>query len=289
MRSWSKHVPLMIALFGIAYTFIELVMNLADGSLCTTDGCRVVDSFARYGEIPVLLIGLVFFAGVSALFIYRLLLQRSWRPKLLRLPIIGDSAEKVLVFIDAMLISGLAVEGYLVGFQIVSARAFCHFCLGIFAIIVILTISYSIIYRRYTALVAILSFASVLFITFLINVPNAPVDLKKIASEKIGAGNSDITGYIFYGKECSQCEDVIQYCHRETLQDVIIYLCPADKCEAALRTFGIADVPAMLIDNGEAKEILTGGNPILEYLELFSSNTTSAADNVLESSSSQSF
>jgi len=99
----------LIYLFGLLLTSAELISHFLGKSLCTTGGCRIVESFVKGGDLVLLIIGVVLFG--SLLFI-------------------SLSKHRILNNIHLLiLISAMCVEGYLVGFQLFIIHEICVFAL----------------------------------------------------------------------------------------------------------------------------------------------------------------
>jgi len=106
-----------VAIIGVVWVGLELVMGIFHKSVCTSSGCTMAASFNRYPEFVMLSIGILLFIVLG-------ILKKKKKEKLL----------------DVILIGALASEGYLQGFEIFVAHTFCIFCTVTFLIILILFI-----------------------------------------------------------------------------------------------------------------------------------------------------
>ena len=247
--------PLAASLAGMAYVGLGMVMLLTRGVPCMGTGCKVVQSYASHGELPVMVLGMVFFAVLSA-FIYMDMkeIQFIIKPKL---------AAKV------MLVSALGVEGYLVGFQVFVAHAVCLFCMGMLAMVAITAVSYT--FGKPVMYVGTAVFFAVIAMMFLVR-PYAgiPTSLDGIADNHIVKGSPPSRCYLFYSRSCEHCEKVIDYCESTPGLNIDLYTCPVSMARGLLASLGIDRVPTLLVDNGGTKEIITGDRAIISYLELSS-------------------
>lgn len=99
---------------GMILTGAELALQGAGSSVCGTEGCRVIASFAR-SEALVAALGFLFWALLFAA-------RMSER---------GGGA------VSLLLAAALSAEGYLLGFQLFIARELCPFCLASAALVVL--------------------------------------------------------------------------------------------------------------------------------------------------------
>lgn len=249
----SKRVPLAVSLAGEAYVALGLVMLGVRGVPCSGTGCRIVQSYAGHGELLLMVMGLLFFAGL-AVFIHMDLRN-------IRFVIRPDIAVKT------MLVSALGVEGYLVGFQVFVAHALCLFCMGMLALVVAAAVSYT--FGKPVMYVGVAVFFAVLSTMFLVR-PQGVYDLKTLSDNHIVKGKASARCYLFYSRQCGHCEKVIDYCESTPSLDIDLYTCPVSKARGLLMALGIARVPTLLVDNGETKEIITGDKAIMSYLEVSS-------------------
>ncbi len=136
-----------IAILGIVWTALELVMSFFHKSICTTSGCAIAGSYNRYPEFVMLGIGLL-------LFIILFILKAKNKGKLM----------------DAILIGAISSEGYLQSFEIFSAHTFCIFCTVEFIIIFALFII-RVRENKDILLKGLAGFLFVFFSAFMINNP----------------------------------------------------------------------------------------------------------------------
>ncbi len=97
---------------------------LQGDTFCLNQGCKVVEQLTRISPLAINLIGLFFFLTIYG----GLRASKNQRRRIPR-------------FIPPLLLAGLAVEGVLVGYQYLVAKAFCAYCLGVLASIVFLNLA----------------------------------------------------------------------------------------------------------------------------------------------------
>jgi len=261
-RVTAKYLPFAMCMGGVLYTASEIVLKLLGTSICGSLGCNVVSSFARYGDVPVLFMGVSFFVVMTAF----TLLVASGREDL-GMRFFGRQIRINLhMAVMVMLMAACAAEGYLVGFQLFSAGAFCTYCMGMFALVIVTMVTYALVHGRLVILSGVLTFCAVLVVTSLINPGGRAVNLDEVSVEKIARGKPRQTYYLIYGSDCRHCEKVIDYCRKNLNDDLCVALCPVERCGAVLESLNVREVPVLFADRGQRKEIITGEGEILSYL-----------------------
>lgn len=211
---------------GFALAVTELLFNLSGKSLCKTEGCRIVESFVRGGEIVLLLSGVVLFGVLFLLSINK----------------------KFPLFHSIILITALSIEGYLLGFQSFIIKEFCLFCLVIFGILFISAMIRLLQGRKEIAF-AFISFASVFFIIYLVN----PKINEFPSSQYV----------LIYSKDCPHCNEVIQYCKQMSID---VHALNVKEISGILKSLKITSVPVLFCNEGEEKKFIVGVANIKEYL-----------------------
>ena len=259
MRSWNK-IFVAVSGLGIIYAGTGLTSFFKGAGLCASDGCSAIASAARFGETPVIILGVLFFLGLTGL---------SW---------LSLNKKNVIVdpLVGVVLTAGCAVEGFLVGYQAFMAGSLCRYCIGIAGFVAVLAVVYVLANRAkwWTAPGFAAVFLGVLMMTAMVKVPEtwpgtwigmSSVGTEKIGTEKIGtiSGNQY---YLIFGKDCSNCKDVINFCRQNSNENLVMTLCPVEKCRPFLKSLGVQEVPTLYVDKGSKKEIIIGKRDILAYL-----------------------
>lgn len=261
-RVKAKYLPFALCTGGVLYTATEIGLKLLDTSMCGSRGCNVVSSFARYGDLPVLFMGASFFVVMAAL---TLLVATGWED--LGMRIWGRQIRINLhTAVMVMLMAASAAEGYLVGFQLFSAGAFCMYCMGMFALVLVTMAVYAVVHGRAVILSGVLTFCAVFMVTSLVNSGGRAVNLDDVTVEKIARGKPGQTYYLIFGADCRHCEKVIDYCRKNLNDNFCVALCPVERCSAVLESLNVREVPVLFADRGKRKEIIMGEGEILSYL-----------------------
>ena len=113
---------LIVSIVGTLFVLTEMVLRYFRKSICSTIGCKLVASYARFGDISILLIGFLIFSLLIALTIMSSYFNKT---------AFGE-------YINLILIASLACEGYFAGFQAFRIHRPCIFCLTVFGFIVAL-------------------------------------------------------------------------------------------------------------------------------------------------------
>ena len=134
----------VLSVLGIAYTILELILLYHHTSICTSQGCKFVSSFAVFGENTIVLMGIAYFIllALSLWFRYRYVLLTTL---------------------------GLTAEGYLLAFQLFIVHTICYFCLGIFSLIFI--ISLILLFNKKMSLIKYLYPLTIFLMVYIIRIP----------------------------------------------------------------------------------------------------------------------
>lgn len=225
--------PQLFSLFlfmGFLLTTVEFILNLNNSSLCHTQGCSVVDSFAK-SETLMVLAGAGFF-GIS--FLLSLLKRIPYREQI----------------INILLIAALSVEGYLLGFQTFIVHTFCLFCLIVASLIVVTSVFRFLLMKQTSIIYGFLSLAIVFTATWFVN-PSIEV-------------LPDTQYTLIYSKDCPHCHQVIEFCEKN---NVNIPKIEVTKIKGVCRSFGINQVPVLVCNcNPQEKRIIQGDKAIIGKL-----------------------
>jgi len=260
-----RRLCVYLSLLGVIFIALEWWMLLQGKSLCQETGCKLAITFAR-DETLLLVVGLIFFTLLVFLFAFAP--SRITPYSFSAYTFLRIRARTHLRIIDIILFSVLAVEGYLVGFQLFVLNELCSFCLGVFGIICFIIIAYTFAYKRfYLILAGVLIWTAVLFTTYLVSVPVVGMNLEDIASAHYVRGTPQAKWFLFIKENCPHCKKTLNYLRHRFEGDIDLYICSAKKCYLFLRSLGIEEVPVLLIDEKGRKEILIGDNCICKQLE----------------------
>jgi len=231
----NKKIFLAVSVLATIFVLTEIIMQSFGKSICQTEGCKVVAQYVRYGDISILLIGLVTFSFLALL---------SFRELYLNKPGAGP-------FINLVLIVSLACEGFFTGYQAFSIHTPCLFCLIIFAFIGVLSIIRLLAGER-EIIAGLLSLAAVFSMLYLVLPAGAPVSLP--TSDRV---------VLFFSKDCKHCTEVIRHLAEKKIEvkhlDVKGY-------SAFLKSMGIDTVPTIMVNALNQRLFLSGKDAILNYL-----------------------
>jgi len=233
LQAWVKHLNSLFYLAGFLLVLTEAIFHISGKSLCTTQGCRIVESFVKGGDLVLLIAGLILFGSAFFLSIYKF-------PQKIK-PIVEYVHSGILII-------GLSVEGYLLGFQTFIIKEFCLFCLTVFGILFISSLL-RLFEKQFEMSFAFAGFVSVFLMTYFVNPAIAQIPSHQYV--------------LIYSKDCSHCEEVIQFCKAHSIS---IQAVQVSSLAGTLRSLKIEHVPVLFCDEGATKKFILGQDNIKEYL-----------------------
>ena len=225
---------LVTAAAGLIFIVAEIVFQSFGTSICPTEGCKIVSRHSRFGDMSILLIGLITFAGLSLL---SFLSQFRHRPQY----------EK---YINLILVVSLATEGFFVGYQVFRIHTACVVCLITFSFFLILGML-KLLSGEKEVVAGFLSFAGVFALFYLILPAGGTVSLPE--DELI----------LFYSKDCKYCAEVME---KIKAHNVPVAHLLAGEYADFLKNMQIEHVPALLVNRKNQKMFLVGRDAIDQYL-----------------------
>ena len=232
-----KKIFLFISLASLIIVSIELVMQLLNTSSCHTEGCKIVAQYARYGDMAMLVPGILAFASLSLLSGLNLFIHER----------------KVDWIINIILSAAITAEGFLVGYQTFRLHVFCAFCLVVFGFFLILGVLRVLEGHKEVA-IGFAGFIVIISLFYLVLPVGTNVNCDCIK-------NSRLT--LFYNDACPHCEAIESMCKD---CDVEVNTVSAKKHVALFDSMDISEVPVLLINDEREKRILVGESKIREYL-----------------------
>ena len=115
---------LLVSIVGTLFVLTEMVLRYFKKNICSNVGCKLVARYARFGDISILLIGLLTFSLLIACTIMSSYFNKT---------AFGEYSNLILIV-------SLACEGYFAGFQAFRVHKPCMFCLTVFGFIVTLSL-----------------------------------------------------------------------------------------------------------------------------------------------------
>jgi disulfide bond formation protein DsbB len=230
-----KKIFFAISSLATSFVLAEIIMQFFGKSLCRTEGCKVVAQHVRYGDLSILLIGLVTFSLLAILsFPYRSVNKKGLEP-----------------LINLILIVSLACEGFFTGYQAFAIHTPCVLCLIILGTMVILGILRLL--AGETALIAgFLSLTAVFGMFYLVlpaqTTPALPEHDRLI---------------LFYSKECGHCAEIMKEFEENKMP---VKHLEVNGYAAYLKSMGIEHVPTLFVNSQYQKIFITGTDAIRRYL-----------------------
>lgn len=232
---------------------------------CLNEGCKVVDELTRVSPLVINLVGFFFFQ-----IIYWGLRSAHYEPR------------RVPQFIKTLLLAGLATEGVLFSFQYLVAQAFCAYCLGILAFIIVLNLLIG--FKQAAPGLFLFAVVALAFASLELN-QSRTGDLAFTAGVFASRPGSTKTpeNFLFFSSTCPHCEKVIAAL--KTNDRATVHFNPIDQVKlldlpkisrnatysptinkALLTALGIDKIPVLITRTPEGLSILQGDTSILAYL-----------------------
>ena len=274
----NRKIFIIFSFLLMSFQILELILKFfhTSTSICSSEGCRLAERSVRYGDWLFLTTGIL----VTLLLIILTLFEKDFEKEkeFVEKSERNNSDERdnnekekdgsrgdrlITIFINSILILVLAVEGFLVGFQVFQLHHLCSFCLTIFCGFVFLTLI-----RLFAGHKEILTgFACYICVFTAVSLVKPPVDYYKC---KLPENKKFI---LFYSPGCSHCERIIKECKKCKIEVCKI---PAEKKYLNfLQELGIREVPVLVINKKNKKEFLIGESEIKKYIYSLVNNKSS--------------
>ena len=236
-------------------------------AFCVNEGCRTVEALTLIPPFYFNLLGAAYFFSIFCTAL--ITKQRSRTEPLLRI----------------VLVSGLAAEGMLLGYQIFVANVFCSYCLLIFLLVVILN---SLMGLRQLTL-GLVTIVAQLIMFSLLNFDTAKDPLHGLTLDNgtyaVRRCSDPIKQlYLIFSEDCPHCYKVIEAlegCTRcefhfnpikKIGSDLLPGLSPNENFlpeinTAALKMFGIDTVPVLIAKDYDGLTFIEGKQNIINYIQ----------------------
>lgn len=256
-----------LALLGASGAAVQAGLLLVRGkAICLNEGCRVVEGLTRVPPLFINLAGLGFFLAAAAL---------AWRAAA------SKPARRLLV---VLLSAGIAAEGVLFGYQLFVAKAFCSWCLAVFALVVLLNLLAG--WRQ--AFVASAVFAAVLvaFSALRFGVVQPAPGGRALDGGTWGVHRCAEPAkqvYLIFSSNCPHCAEVLSAL--ESCNSCNFHFNPIDRIaglelpgvapnasydpevnRGLLAMLGIEEVPVLLVPGPEGMSVIRGDKRIVAYI-----------------------
>ena len=236
----GRNIFFIMAVAGAILVATELALELFNGTLCVTEGCKIVVQQTRFGSISILFSGLAMFLTLAVLSKISTTQRRH----------------SVDTAISILLNAALAAEGFLIGYQAFRLETFCAFCLAVFFLFVILGITWFLAGNR-DIIYGFGAFFAVLIFLYLIQ----PTDQNKF-EQTATLRDSRVT--LFFDESCVSCREIYTMC-REL--EITVKRLDASHYAAVLDFLDITMVPTLVVNDGNHKTIVVGEPEITGYIE----------------------
>jgi len=213
---------------GCLVTAAAMGLSLSGSSLCSSGGCKIVEDYLSVDPIFMYALGFLFFC----------------------LLFVAEHKEKLRQYGPPLLMFALAVEGYLVGFQLFVIHAVCFLCVTVALIVVTIGLLKLFGESRRPIINGFLLLMLTCSLVGFINIPSAPIP----------SGGHDV---LIYSKECPHCEEVIRFSKKSGIQ---LTLYEVNKVRNMMVWLGIDAVPVLICNDATDKKIYIGSTKIEKVL-----------------------
>jgi hypothetical protein len=262
-----RTVALALALVGAVGAAVQAALLITGGqAICLNDGCRIVEGLTRVPPQFINLAGCGFFLVIAVL---------TWRAAH------GKWARHLL---GVVLLAGMAAEGVLFGYQYFVAHAFCAWCLGVFALVVMLNGLGGL--RQALRAAAIFTAALLAFsaLTFGVMPPVAggrALDRGTWGVHRCADPAKQL--YLIFSSTCPHCAEVLRTL--DACNSCNLHFNPIDQGQgltlagveqlatydpgvnrALLAMLGIEEVPVLLVPSPEGVSVIRGEQRIIAFI-----------------------
>ncbi len=253
----------ILALSGLALTFIQIFFHLRGKELCFNDGCSLVEGYIRFSPFIVNTIGSAFFLAVLGLTF-----------------LVKKNKGLACLLLDLLILCGLVSEGILLSIQLFIAHSFCSYCLIICAIIFLIAITYRP--KLFVTGLVLVALETVFF--SMIKLPYAGnVSLNSGTYAVKTCSNPVSVAYLIFSERCPHCQKVLDALHgcvsceihfnpvSKVDRQILPGLLPIENYRPeinvlALKLFGINSVPVIIEQTGTGFGIIKGDKAIIDYI-----------------------
>ncbi len=265
--SVKRAIPVALSLLGALGAAVQASLLYGSGkAICLNEGCRVLEGLTRVPPLFINLAGLGFFLAAAGL---------GWRAPESRF------ARRLL---SLLLLAGIAAEGVLFAFQAFVAKAFCGWCLTVFALVVLLNLLAGARQALGAATVFAASLAAFSVLSFGVIQPPAggrALDRGTYGVRRCAAPAKQV--YLVFSSTCPHCAEVLRTL--ESCNSCNFHFNPIDQIagldlpgvertasydpgvnRGLLALLGIEEVPALLVPGPEGMSVIRGEKRILAYI-----------------------
>ncbi|MFH2123348.1 MAG: hypothetical protein ABIJ50_07710 [Pseudomonadota bacterium] len=264
----SKLISAISFAAGILVMSQILIILFRGEAACFNQGCKIVENLIAIPPLYFNLVGFFYFQAVCWLFF----MARRKGPLLLDLS-------------RLFLLTGVAVEGVLIAYQMYVAGTFCAYCLILLAIVLLLNTLAG--WKQSLAGISIL--AGIILISSMLSYgPTALLSRQKtINSGTYGTrtcANPQKELYLFFSADCPHCKNVLQALegcsscnfHFNPIEKLNDFDLKGTKRTASydpelnkllLKVLGIDSIPVLLEKNQSGFSLIKGEKQIIHYIQ----------------------
>jgi hypothetical protein len=262
-----RNLAVTLALLGALGSAIQAALLYGSGqAICLNEGCRVIEGLTRVPPLYINLAGLGFFLAAAAL--------------VRRAPASGF-AQRLL---GLLLLGAIAAEGVLFSFQYFVAKAFCAWCLAVFALVVLLNLFAGV--RQALRAAAVFTASLLVFSVLSFGVIQPPSGGRALDRGTYGVRSCAAPAkqvYLVFSSTCPHCAEVLRTL--ESCNSCNFHFNPIDQItgldlpgveraasydpgvnRGLLALLGIEEVPVLLVPGPEGMSIIRGEKRILAYI-----------------------
>ncbi len=258
---------LALALMGAMGAAVQAGLLILRGqAICLNQGCRIIEGLTRVPPVFINLAGLGFFLVAAVL---------TWRAAQ------GRIARELL---RVILLAGIAAEGVLFAYQAWVAKAFCSWCLLVFALVVLLNLLFGLRQAMGAAAVFMAALAAFSALSFGIMPPTAgerALDRGTWGVHRCAAPAKQL--YLIFSSTCPHCAEVLRAL--DACNSCNLHFNPIDQGKGLklagveplttydpavnrglLALLGIEEVPVLLVPSPEGVSVIRGEQRIIAFI-----------------------
>ncbi|MDR0477355.1 MAG: hypothetical protein LBH14_05395 [Desulfobulbaceae bacterium] len=265
----SRRFAAFIAFIGLVLTIAQIgYISKTGNPLCLNGGCAVVENLTL---LPPIFFNI---AGAGFFFVMLVLSQLVKR---------GRGGHNFWSRAASVaLLAAMAMEGVLVAFQLQITRAWCAYCLVIFACVFLLNLCLG--GRQFVRGLAVFAAVVIASATLDYASPSGISGGQQGSYGEIVRPNAAVKARLYFSAACPHCQEVIASLNDDVTCQIGFY--PLDTVpevpvaglkknprydsainRALLHGLGFNDVPVLMVKEGEEVRTITGKDPILAFLQ----------------------
>jgi len=238
-KAKSNKILYFIIFLGLLIILAELFLNYQGKSLCTAKSCKIAEDLLLFPKKYLLLIALsYFFLLLIVLKIYAY-----------------TSGTFFLGLFFFLLGVGLLGDGIFISRLLLEWKLPCYFCLLIFALMLVLTLSAFLVFR------STYFNSGILFALLMGGLLGEVLAFKITAQPYPNLSQSPKNFILLYAENCKRCEEILKKGDKNTFEKV-----PFTKVFPLFKVFDLKEVPVLIEKKAGSYEIIWDSKIIEERL-----------------------